>query len=54
MSLALSNNTWRLFRALAGREAGRSCRSCGEAILPGGDRFGYSEGVCRPCRLEHG
>jgi hypothetical protein len=53
MSLALPNNTWRLFRALAGREAGRSCRSCGEAILPR-DRFGYSEGVCRPCRLEHG
>ena len=43
MSLALPNNTWRLFRALAGREAGRSCRSCGEAILPG-----------RPVRLQRG
>ena len=49
MSLTISNNTWRVFRALAGRESGRSCRCCGEAILSG-DPFGRSEGVCRPCR----
>lgn len=51
MSLAISNPTWRLFRALAGAEAGRSCRCCGESILPA-DPFGFSEGVCRPCRLD--
>jgi hypothetical protein len=51
MSLTISNNTWHVFRALAGREAGRSCRSCGEPILPA-DPFGRSEGVCRPCRHE--
>ena len=53
MSLAISNTTWRLFRALAGSEAGRSCRCCGESILRA-DPFGFSEGVCRPCRLEDG
>jgi hypothetical protein len=50
MSLTIANNyTWRVFRALAGRESGRSCRCCDEAILSG-DPFGRSEGVCRPCR----
>ena len=49
MSLAISNPTWRLFRALAGNESGRSCRCCGESILRA-DAFGLSEGVCRPCR----
>jgi hypothetical protein len=53
MSLAIPNTTWRLVRALAGVEAGRSCRCCGESITRG-DRFGFSEGVCRPCRLEAG
>ena len=53
MSLAIHNTTWRLFRALAGSEAGRSCRCCGESITPA-DRFGFSEGVCRPCRHEGG
>ena len=41
--------TFKVLRALAGLEAGRSCRSCGEPIL-GADPFGRSEGVCRPCR----
>jgi hypothetical protein len=41
--------TYKLLRALVGLEAGHSCRSCGESIL-GTDRFGQSEGVCRPCR----
>jgi hypothetical protein len=50
MSLTISkNSTWRVFQALAGRESGRSCRCCGEAILSV-DPFGRSEGVCRPCR----
>jgi hypothetical protein len=40
---------WKLMRALVGLESGRSCRSCGEAIL-NTDPFGKSEGVCRPCR----
>ena len=40
---------WQYFRGLAGREAGRWCRSCGEAIRCD-DPFGSSEGVCRPCR----
>ena len=53
MSLTIRNNTWRVFQALAGRESGRSCRSCGESIARD-DRFGFSEGVCRPCRLDHG
>jgi len=53
MSLTIKSTTWRLFRALAGVEAGRSCRCCGEAIL-GSDPYGRSEGVCRPCRLEAG
>jgi hypothetical protein len=34
---------------MAGLEAGRWCRGCGEAIARD-DRFGASEGVCRPCR----
>ena len=45
----MSTTLWKLFRALAGVEAGRSCRRCGEAILAR-DPFGTSEGVCRPCR----
>jgi len=46
-----SNNTWLVFRALAGLETGRHCRSCGEAILRA-DLFGRSEGVCAACRHE--
>ncbi len=38
-----------VFRALAGEETGRACRSCHEPISAG-DAFGFSEGVCRPCR----
>jgi hypothetical protein len=53
MSLAIHNTTWRVFRALAGAESGRSCRCCGESILRV-DPFGFSEGVCRPCRHEDG
>jgi hypothetical protein len=53
MSLPIPNTTWRLFRALAGTESGRSCRCCGESILRV-DQFGLSEGVCRPCRHEGG
>jgi hypothetical protein len=45
----MSNTVFKLFRALAGMEAGRCCRKCGESIL-GNDPFGLSEGVCRPCR----
>jgi hypothetical protein len=45
----MSVTVWKLFRALAGAEAGRSCRRCGEAILTD-DPHGLSEGVCRPCR----
>ncbi len=41
--------TFKLLRALAGLEAGRSCRCCGESILAA-DPFGRSEGVCRSCR----
>jgi hypothetical protein len=41
--------TYRVLKALAGLEQGRSCRCCGESIL-NGDPFGKSEGVCRPCR----
>jgi len=40
---------WQFLRGLGGREAGRWCRSCGEAIRRD-DHFGTSEGVCRPCR----
>jgi hypothetical protein len=42
---------WKLSWPLAGMEAGRTCRRCGESI-PKTDSFGMSEGVCRPCRLE--
>jgi hypothetical protein len=41
-----------LIRALAGVETGRECRWCEEPIGRD-DRFGMSEGVCRPCRA-HG
>ena len=44
--------TFNVMRALAGLEAGRRCRSCGEAIH-GNDPFGRSEGVCRSCRHPH-
>lgn len=44
--------TYTLLRALFGLEAGRACRSCGDAIL-GSDPFGQSEGVCRVCRRPH-
>ena len=40
---------WNVFRAMAGLEYGRRCRSCAESILAE-DRFGMSEGVCRACR----
>jgi hypothetical protein len=41
---------YKLIQALAGRENGRDCRRCGEAIARE-DVFGLSEGVCTPCRL---
>ena len=40
-----------LLRSIVGLDAGRSCRTCSEAITKG-DLFGLSEGVCHPCR-EH-
>jgi hypothetical protein len=40
---------YRFLRALAGLEAGRDCRVCGDAISPK-DLFGLGEGVCEPCR----
>jgi hypothetical protein len=45
----MSKTVYRLFRAMAGVESGRCCRTCGESILRE-DRFGLSEGVCSPCR----
>jgi hypothetical protein len=39
----------KLLKALAGLEAGRECRVCGDAISRKDD-FGLSEGVCAPCR----
>jgi hypothetical protein len=47
----MATTVWKLIRVFTGEEAGRSCRRCGESI-PQRDRFGLSEGVCRPCRLE--
>lgn len=44
---------WNVVRAIAGDEAGRSCRRCSEPI-PARDAFGISEGVCVPCRLAPG
>ncbi len=41
---------FKVLRALAGEETGRACRSCGEPISAR-DEFGFSEGVCAPCRL---
>jgi hypothetical protein len=38
-----------LLLAMTNRFAGRSCRRCGDSIVPG-DRFGLSEGVCSGCR----
>jgi hypothetical protein len=49
----MSTTVWKLLRGLKGLESGRSCRCCGEAILAP-DRFGMSEGVCRPCRIDAG
>jgi len=46
----MSVTIWKQFRAIAGVEAGRSCRGCHESILAG-DPFGLSEGVCRACRV---
>jgi hypothetical protein len=43
---------WQILRGLAGRDAGRWCRGCGESIRQD-DAFGTSEGVCRPCRTAH-
>jgi hypothetical protein len=43
--------TYRVLRALMGFERGRHCRRCDEAILAD-DHFGFSEGVCRACRLD--
>lgn len=45
----MATTAWKLIRALAGTEAGRSCRRCNESI-PAQDAFGMSEGVCHPCR----
>jgi hypothetical protein len=45
----MGDTLWKVLRALAGLESGRWCRQCSESI-PGGDQFGMSEGVCRPCR----
>jgi hypothetical protein len=40
---------YNLLSALFGLASGRSCRTCGEAVLPA-DAFGMSEGICRGCR----
>ena len=45
----MTNQVWKIMRALAGVENGADCRSCGEAIHPH-DAFGRSERVCTPCR----
>jgi hypothetical protein len=45
----MNTSMWKLFRALAGVEAGCSCRRCTESIRRS-DPFGMSEGVCAPCR----
>jgi hypothetical protein len=47
----MAEQMWKLFRALAGGESGRWCRRCDESI-PADDPFGFSEGVCRPCRRD--
>lgn len=44
---------FKVLRALAGEETGRACRSCGEPISAN-DEFGFSEGVCGPCRSSAG
>ncbi len=49
----MSAGIWNLVRAMAGAEAGRSCRRCADAIAAK-DAFGMSEGVCRPCRVAAG
>jgi hypothetical protein len=45
----MSNQVWKIMRALAGVEHGSDCRSCGESIHRR-DSFGRSERVCTPCR----
>jgi hypothetical protein len=38
-----------LLQTIVGLASGRTCRRCGEAIMPT-DHFGVSEGVCAGCR----
>jgi formylmethanofuran dehydrogenase subunit E len=45
----MTNQVWKIMRALAGVENGSDCRSCGESIHRH-DSFGRSERVCTPCR----
>ena len=45
----MATTVYRVIQALAGRETGRTCRTCCESITAA-DPFGQSEGVCRPCR----
>jgi hypothetical protein len=40
---------YNLLSTLFGLASGRSCRSCGEPVVPS-DQFGMSEGICRGCR----
>jgi len=40
-----------LVLALWGLQSGRPCRSCDQPISPR-DPFGFSEGVCRACRVD--
>jgi len=47
---SMSTTIYRLIRAMAGEETGRTCRRCAESIRTS-DPFGMSEGVCRACRL---
>jgi hypothetical protein len=49
----MSDTIYKLVRALAGEETGRTCRRCAESIR-NADHFGMSEGVCRPCRVAFG
>jgi len=45
----MASTVYKVLRALAGLETGRSCRSCSE-VIGAADPFGLSEGVCGPCR----
>jgi hypothetical protein len=49
----MATTVWNVMRSMAGIESGRWCRGCGESIVRR-DRFGLSEGVCRPCRVGSG